>query len=44
LNQIGVYVLKEFGHNLMETFRLADRIIHLHLEGAAGDVMPGFVL
>jgi hypothetical protein len=39
-----VYVLKAFGHNLMETLCLSDRIIHLHFVDAAGDVKPGFAL
>ena len=39
-----VYVLKAFGHNLMETLCLSDRIIHLHFVDAAGDVKSGFAL
>ena len=38
---LWVYVFKAFGHNLMETFRLASWIIHLPLAGVAGDVKPG---
>jgi hypothetical protein len=39
-----VYVLKAFGHNLMETLCLSDRIIHLHFVDAVDDVKPGFAL
>lgn len=40
----SMYVLKAFGHNLMETLCLSDRIIYLAFVSDAGDVKSGFAL